>query len=389
MRLSFKYRLYPNQNQARELAVMLETHRRLYNACLEQRKAVYEAEKRSVRAYEQSRWFTAQRKINPYFAKLNHTSAGATIQRLDRAFEAFFRRMKAGQKPGYPRFKAKDRFGSFNYPHYGDGIRLVGNRLRVQHVGMVRAKVHRPAQGVVKVAALTIDGGKWYLVLSCDIGPIYPPKNVNPHVGIDMGIESFLTTSDGVHEPNPRFLNFGLAEIRRLNRALARKKNCSRNRQKAKGRLTACHAKIKNLRSDFHHKLANKLVRKHGLIAMESLTITNMVKNRRISRAISDAGWAAFQGILRYKAERAGAKVIEVDPRWTSQMCSACGALVEKKLSDRWHKCDCGYSAHRDVNAARVILSRALARIGPVEPNRVEVRPHVPRIRVAVDHKEV
>ena len=153
---------------------MLESHRRLYNACLEQRKARYETDKRSVKYTEQSAWFNTERTRNPYFARLNFSSAQATMRRrLEKAYKNFFGRVKQGDKePGFPRFKARDRFDSIEFPAYGDGIRLNETKLRVQNVGVIRTKVHRPHAGVVKTATLQLEAGKWYVILSCDLGDV-------------------------------------------------------------------------------------------------------------------------------------------------------------------------------------------------------------------------
>lgn len=370
MHKAFKYRLWTNANQERELSIMLETHRHLYNACLEQRKTAYETEKKSVRYTDQSSWFTSQRATNPYFGRLNFSSAQATMRRLDKAFQNFFRRVKNGRKPGYPRFKARGRFESIEFPAYGDGIRLIADRLRVQHVGVIRVKLHRLLEGTVKTATLKLENDKWFVILSCELPKVQVQVSPNPPVGIDMGIESFLTTDQDVAIANPRFLKNELPALRRVGRAVSRKKRGGNNRRKAIKRLRRLHVHVRNLRREHHHQTSLKLIRRHGLIAVERLAVSNMVKNRRLARAISDAGWSAFLGILRYKAESAGVEVIEVDPAWTSQLCSACGCLVEKPLSQRWHSCACGLSTHRDTNAARNILARALqARTGPVGVN--------------------
>ena len=173
MRRAFKYRLWTNATQGRELAAALETHRRLYNACLEQRKTAWETERRSVRYVQQSAWFKAQRAANPFFARLNFSSAQATMRRLDKAFSNFFRRVKEGAaKVGYPRFKGRDRFDSIEFPAHGDGCKLAGNRLYVQHVGTIRIKLHRPIEGRIKTVTLKRVAGKWYAIFSCDLGPI-------------------------------------------------------------------------------------------------------------------------------------------------------------------------------------------------------------------------
>jgi len=364
---TFKYRLWTNRNQERELGVMLETHRRLYNTCLEQRKSAYESEKRSIKYTEQSAWFKEQRVTNDYFARINFSSAQATMRRLDKAFQAFFRRVKSGEKPGYPRFKGYDRFSSIEYPAHGDGIRFLGDRLRVQHVGIVRVNQHRPLpdDAQIRTVTLTNEADKWYVEVCCLFPDVAVGHSTLPAVGLDVGIESFLSTSDGDHLPNPSYLKNELPALRRTQRALSRKKKGGANRKKARKQVARLHAKVKNQRADHRHKTALALVRRYGLIAVESLNIQGMLRNRRLSRAIGDVAWGGFVTTLKHKAESAGVEVIEVNPAGTSQNCSGCGQHVPKKLSERWHTCPhCGLSLHRDVNAARNVLQRAFATPG-------------------------
>jgi putative transposase len=379
VRRAYRYRLYPNANQTRELGIALETHRRLYNACLAQRKDAYAADKRSVKYTEQSAWFKTERVANPFFARLNFSSAQATMRRLDKAFASFFRRVKEGAaKFGYPRFKGRDRFDSFTFPSHGDGIRLAGNRLRVQHVGTIRVKLHRPIEGEIKTLALKREADKWFVVVSCELPDVPLADDGKPAVGIDVGLESFLTTSDGVREPNPRYLKTALPELRRAGRAVARKKLDGANRRKAVRRLQRVHARVRNLRREHHYQVACRLVLAYGLIAVESLNVLGMLRSRRFSRAISDAGWSGFLGVLRHQAEKAGARFVEVDPRGTSQECSGCDQEVRKDLSVRRHVCPhCGLSLHRDHNAALNIL--ALARPVRTEPAGVNVGQRVMR----------
>jgi putative transposase len=372
MRRAFKFRLFTNANQERELEIMLETHRRLYNLCLEQRRDTYQQHKHAVRYIDQSAEFKDLRDDSQYFARLNYSSAQATMRRLDKAFVAFFRRVKTGQKPGYPRFKACDRFDSIEFPTYGDGIRLNDNRLRVQHVGVIRCKVHRPVEGRVKTATLKREGDKWFVVLSCDLGDVHVEPSILPAVGIDVGLENFLTTSDGEVVENPRFLKRELPDLRRAQRSVSRKKKGGSNRRKAVKVVRVLHAHVVNQRREHHHKTALNLIRCYGLIAVESLNIRGMVRNHRLSRAIADAAWGGFLTVLGQKAESAGVTVTAVNAWGTSQQCSGCGADVHKELRVRQHICPhCGLSLHRDENAARNILARALdqARMGPVGVN--------------------
>lgn len=359
MNKTFKYRLYPNKNQERELGIALETHRRLYNYCLNQRMESYETKRISVSATEQMAQFTRDKKTNTHYASINHTSAQRTIRRLERAFQAFFRRVKSGEKPGYPRFKSRGRFNSIEFA-YGNGVKFIKNKLRISNVGLTRIKIHRPYEGKIKSVIITRESDKWYVALQCDLGDIPFIANNFPSVGIDVGIKHFITTSNGVKIPNHKPLKNTLPRLRREQRSLNRKKKGGLNRLKQRQVVAAIHTKIKNIRKDFHHKTALMLVRSFGKIAVESLNIQGMLKNYRFAQAISDVGWGNFLDILRFKAESAGSVVIEVNARGTSQDCSGCGLLVKKDLTVRTHDCpNCGLKIDRDVNAAINILARA------------------------------
>jgi putative transposase len=195
---AFKYRLFTNANQERELAVMLESHRRLYNVCLDYKELAYQTCGASLNYCDFSRWFKWQRQTNPYFARLNFSSAQATMRRVDQSFANFFRRVKEGAaKPGYPRFKGPDWFDSIEFPAYRDGIKLTGNRLYVQNVGTIRVKLHRPVEGKIKTVRLKREAGKWYVVFSCELTDVVMNPSTLPPVGIDVGLTHFLTTSNG------------------------------------------------------------------------------------------------------------------------------------------------------------------------------------------------
>lgn len=362
MRRSFKYRLFTNANQERELSVTLESHRRLYNQCLDYRQLAYETLGASISYCDCSRWFKGQRVSNQYFRKLNFSSAQATMRRLDKSFSNFFRRVSNGQVPGYPRFKGRGVFNSIEFPKHGNGIMLIGNRLRVQHVGTIRVKLHRPVEGKIKIVTIKREASKWYVVFSCELPDVPCPESDKPEVGIDLGLTHFFTTSDGVTESNPRYLKAELPVLRVAQRALSRKRKGGTNRRKAAIKLQRIHARVRNVRREHHYQVAIHLVVAFSLIAVERLNIKGMLKNGRLARAIADAGWASFIGILKCKAESAGVRVVEVDPRGTTQTCSGCGQCVPKDLSVRWHDCKhCGCSLGRDHNAARNILARARA----------------------------
>ena len=258
-----KFRLYPNANQQRELGIALESHRRLYNDALAQREWFWQ-EWQITRTYaEQSGWFKDQRAKNPYYARLNFSSAQGTLRRLDKAFQNFFRRVKAGEEPGYPRYKSPDRFDSILYPIHGNGIRLTGNRLRVQHVGTIRVCLHREVEGTIKTLSLKREGDKWFLVLACEVPEHAAVSNVLPAVGIDVGLTHFFTTSEGETVPNPCFLKTALPELRRAQRSLSRKKKSGQNRRKARCRVRRLHARVANLRHEHRHNVANQLLSRY------------------------------------------------------------------------------------------------------------------------------
>jgi len=358
MRKAFKYRLYPNRPQVEALDAMLGAHRRLYNLALRDRRDTYETERRSVSYGEQSGRFKESRKVLPSFAALNFSSAQATLRRLDKAFKAFFRRVQAGECPGYPRFRGEERFRTVEFPSYGDGCKLKDNgRLYIQRIGHIKVKLHRPIEGRIKTVSLKRSCGKWYVVFSCDLGDAPEATGDDPAVGIDLGLKSFLVTSDGASVEPPRYYRKATKKLRRAQRSLSRKRKGSKRRGKAREKVARLHEKTANQRRDFHHKEARKLVDTHGLIACEVLNVRGISRSH-LAKATHDAGWAQFVNILVSKAEEAGVRVVAVNPRNTTQACSRCGALpeVKKTLSDRVHSCGCGYTQDRDVNAAENVL---------------------------------
>lgn len=364
MRKAFKFRLYPTCLQNQSLAKMLETHRHLYNRALAERKEAWEQEQRSVSYGDQAAYLTADRKTNPYLAETNFSSTQATLRRLDKAFQAFFRRLKAGKMPGYPRFKGHHRFDTVEFPAYGDGCKLTGNRVYLQHIGDVKIKLHRPVEGMIKTVSFRREADGWHVVFSCDLGEAPVPPSENPPVGIDLGLKAFLVTSNGQSVAPPKFYRQAEATLRRAQRRVSRRRKGSNRRRKAGQTVAKLHLHVTNQRRDFHHKTALTLVQQYGLVAHEALNVKGIARSR-FAKSTHDAGWAGFLNILRHKAEGAGVQVIEVSPANTTQACSECGALpdVPKTLADRVHCCPhCGYEADRDLNAARNILRLGLSR---------------------------
>lgn len=314
-------------------------------------------------------------------------SAGSqqqTLRRLDKAFTAFFRRVRAGRRPGYPRFKGRGWFDTIEWPAQKNGARWDSIphhtiiRVYLLGIGHVRVHQHRAVQGRVKTIMVKREGKRWYVIVSCDDVPRQPLPATGVAVGIDMGIASFLTTSDGVHVPNPRYLAASASRLTDAQRQLARCQRGSNRRRTAKTRVAGVHRKIRRQRLDFAHKAALKLVRNHDLIAHEALRTGSMTRSASgtvdapgqnvaakagLNRSILDAGWGVFLSVLRAKAESAGRAVAEVDPRHTSQRCSRCGHLAAgNRVTQAVFRClACGYQAHADANAAKNILRAGLA----------------------------
>jgi putative transposase len=370
VRKTFEFRLYPNGAQADAMTAMLETHRQLYNAALDHRRTAYRVARVSVTYGQQSAELKTIRKEDPYVARTNFSSCQATLRRLDRSFQAFFRRIKAGEKVGYPRFKAANRFRTVEFPSIGDGCAFSAGEQRVylQHIGRIKVKLHRPIEGTLKTLSFTRKADGWYLLVSCDLGDAATEPSRNPPVGIDLGLLSFLATSGGEAVAAPKPYCTAQAKLRGAQRHLSRCKRGSNRRKKAAQRVAKQHQHVANARKDFHHKTARMLVNTYGLIAVEALNIRGIARSR-LATSTHDAGWAQFLAILTHKAASAGVRVVTVDPRFTSQTCSGCGSLVSKDLSIRLHVCPhCGFTADRDVNAAKNILRLGLSRQAPTVP---------------------
>lgn len=361
---TFKYRIYPTGKQIQAIEEMLETHRRIYNAALEQRKRMWEQSQESVTYSDQSATYKDRRQVNKYYQETNFSSVQRTLRRLDKAFKAFFRRVKAGQKPGYPRFKGRNRWKSVEFT-YGDGSKIRDNRkLYIQNVGELKVKWHRRMKGNIRTVTIRRQAGKYYACFACQVDP-EPLEKTGAVVGIDMGVSNLVTTSDGEFFEPPKFLRQSERKLRRQQRKVARRKKGSNRRRKAVKQLQQAHEHISNQRKDTAHKIARQLVEDYDLIAVENLNTNGLLKNHSLAKSIADAAWNTFIAVLTFKAEEAGKRLIKVDPRYTSQECSRCGTIVKKDLSIRVHRCPyCGLILDRDVNAAKNVLQKALARTG-------------------------
>ena len=388
MRRSYKFLLRPTAGQVVLLLALLEDLRQLYNAALEERREAWRMGRHRITYYDQSAQLPDIRSADPDSqGRWSAQSQQATLRRLDRAFQDFYRRCKAGGKPGYPRFKGRGWWDSIEWPQHGHSCKWDSvphptvTRVKLQGIGNVRVHQHRAVKGTIKTVTVKRESGRWYVILSCDDVPAEPMEPTGAAVGIDVGIANFLTTSDGEHVPNPRPLTAVADRIAIAQQSLARKKRGSNRRRKAVRKVAALHAKVRRTRLDHAHKTAFALVRDHDVIVHEDLKIANMTRCPKpkmaedgtygpngaaakagLNRSILDAGWGVFLELLHAKAESAGRVVIEVNPRHTSQRCAQCGHVAAgNRISQAEFRClQCGHADHADVNAAINILRSGL-----------------------------
>lgn len=386
MRRAYVFRLRPTARQHVALATCVDSHRELYNAALQERRDAWASSKTRINYGDQSAQLTEIRTMRPDQAVWSFSSQQATLRRLNRAFAGFFRRVKAGQTPGYPRFKGKARFDSVEWPKDGDGARWLPDQRRVylQGIGQVKVHMHRRVEGTVKTIQIKRQGRRWMLVFSCDDVPTNPLPATGAQAGIDVGVVTFATLSDGSAVANPRWARQEASRLEAAQRRLHSAKRGSNNRGARRDTVAARHRKIANRRKDFHHKLACELAARYDLLVVEDLKIANMLRRAKpkpdpdnpgqflangaraksgLNRSISDAGWGQFVSILRAKAEDAGRTWIEVNPRHTSNRCGCCGhASPENRVNQAEFVCQrCGHTAPADEHAARNILRAGLA----------------------------
>lgn len=355
---SYKFKLYPNQAQGERLRCTLSMCAELYNACLEQRKIAWRDRHISISVYQQKRELPDLKAADPRWKEIYSSVLQDTVFRVDSSFQHFFRRVKQKNgKAGFPRFRSWRRYDSFTYSSQ-QGVKLVDNRLHLSKIGNIKIKLHRPIEGQIKTCTLKREIDEWYVVFSCEL-PEVPAVPIQSEIGLDMGIESFLTTSEGEKIENPRPLKESLKALRRAHRSLSRKQRGSKRRQKQVKRVAKTYRQVTRQRRDFQFNLAKTLVSQYDALYVEDLQVSNMVRNHSLAQAISDVSWSSFLSALAFKAECAGKQVIFVNPQHTSQACSGCGSIVKKDLAVRWHTCpDCGLSLHRDHNAAINIMSK-------------------------------
>lgn len=385
MILSYRYKLSPTKTQHAVLVGLCEQQRQLYNAALQERRDAWEKRRISVTKVDQFKSLTQIRSFDTTFSAVPVTMSRWTLSRLDDAFKGFFSRVKRGEKPGFPRFKGKSGWRSFGFSEFS-GIRLRGGKILSKAFGNgVRIRLHRPLPegSDIKSCTFTKSGRHWYISLHLEAA--VSPKHRFPgtEIGLDLGVENLVTTSDGEHIANYRPRRRRERELRIAQRALARGQRGSKRRQKARERLALLQRRIANARSTHLHQVSARLANTYEFIAVEKLTVKNMTGSVRgtvdepgangrqkagLNRALLDAALAKLVKYTSYKAERAGGMIVKEEAGFSSQDCSSCDERVSKTLSERWHRCSCGTVLHRDHNAAINILKRALMAHGRARP---------------------
>lgn len=352
VRKTFKYRLYPTKAQEQTLDYWLYLCRKLYNAMLEQRIIAHQMHK-SVNYYSQKRELPNLKVEMPEYAQIGSQVLQDVAERLDKSFQCFFK-----NGAGFPKFQGRNRYDSFTYTQAG--WKLEDGLLLLAKCGPIKVRWSREIEGDIKTVTIKRRAGQWHVCFSCDNVPVPQYPATGKAVGIDLGIEALATTSEGERFENAKYLKRKLKHLRRLNRKLARQKNkASNRRRKTVLQLQRLHLKIANQRADANHKASTALVKQNAVIVHEDISPKFMLVNHKLARAASDVAWSQFLTFLQSKAATAGRTVVAVNPVYTSQICSGCGEIQKKKLSERWHECDCGTSLHRDHNAAINILRAA------------------------------
>ncbi|MFE9438525.1 RNA-guided endonuclease InsQ/TnpB family protein [Streptomyces sp. NPDC006602] len=395
---AYKFPLRPTVRQEQALGAMLRDHCSLYNAALQERRDAWRhVSKTTVRYGVQSAQLKEIRAFDPERqGRWSFSSQQATLRRLDKAFAAFFRRVKSGETPGYPRFRGVNWFDTVDFLKDGDGCRWNSTphdpttRVRLQGVGHVKVNQHRPVAGRVKTVSVKREGRRWFVVLTAEQDQPEPLPSTGSVVGIDLGIANFLADSGGEFVPNPRHGRRAAAKLQAAQQALScfprrKAKDRTANHQRAVEKVAQLHGKVRRQRLDHAHKTALGLVRAHDFIAHEDLKIRNMSKapapkpdpdqpgvfllngaaaKAGLNTSINDAGWGVFLTILHAKAESAGWEVIAVDPRNTSRECPGCGhtAKENRPTQEKFHCVSCGHTAHADTVGAINVLRAGLVR---------------------------
>ncbi len=375
---AYKFKIKPSKRIAHVFEQTFAVCRELYNASLQERRDAWKLNRVSINYHDQRRQLPEIKLVRPDLDALYSQVPQDVLRRLSKTFDAFFRRVKRGETPGFPRFKGKNRHDSFTYPQ--SGFRLDGNKLTLSKIGSCRLRLSRSIEGRIKTCTIKRQPDGWFVIFTVEENQCrYLPKT-NDVCGIDVGVENFATLSTGGVIENPKYLRLAEQELKIQQRKVSKKKRGGANRRKAVGILAKKHLQVANQRKDFFHKRALDLIREFDEIAVEELNIKGLAKNHHLAKSVSDAAWGTFISILESKAENAGRRVWKVRAAYTSQDCSQCGSRVKKSLAEREHRCKaCGLVLHRDHNAAINIKARIapFAKVKATSPDDQRIPVHL------------
>ena len=366
MECSYKFRIYPTRVQQEQIFRNLGCCRYVFNHFLVQRQKQYRETGKSPTRFQQDKELTALKKALTWLREVDSTSLQAALQDLDKAYQNFFRRVKNGEDPGYPRLKSKhDSRKSYRSKCVGTNIRILDNGIQLPKLGKVKCRISKQVKGRILSATISRNpSGKYFVSLCCTDVDINPLPTTGAAVGLDVGIKSFAITSEGKEYPNHKYLSKSAKKLARLQRRLSRKTKGSKRREKAKIQVARLHEHIANQRSDMLHKLSTDIVHQNDIICIEDLAPKNMAKNHKLAKSIFDVSWGEFRRQLTYKAAWYGKQVVAIDRFFpSSQLCYNCGAkwAGTKDLSVRKWTCSvCGAELDRDINAAKNILREGL-----------------------------
>jgi putative transposase len=356
---AFKYKLEPTKAQVQSLDWTLNRCRELYNAALEERISAYKKAGVSINYHSQAVSLPEVKEGRPEYNDVHSQVLQDVLKRLDKAYQAFFKRVKRGAKAGFPRFQGKYRFDSFTYPQYKQVP--TEKSAYLPKIGNVKIRLSRPVEGKVKTCTVKRDScGDWFVVFTCEVEAKLLPST-GSSIGIDLGLIHIVTPSEGKKTEAQKYFSKAQRALRKAQRRLARRKKGSNRREKARLLVAKLHRKVQRQRLDFLHKLSTNLIKAHDVIQIEDLNIKGLASGM-LAKSVNDAAWGTLTQMLDYKAEYAGRQVVRVDPRYTSQDCSDCGHRSGKKpLHIRQWMCEQCSSIHdRDVNAAKNIKARAV-----------------------------
>ena|SRR2546425_743554 len=364
MRKRFQYRLYPTKQQLKKFEAVLEECRWLYNQTLAYRKDAWEQRQEHVSWYDSKKRIPILKAQRPTLSSVHSQVLQHVTERVELAFQAFFRRCKSGEDPGYPRFKGKGRYDSFTFPQSGFSI-THDDKVCLSKIGSIKMVYHRPIRGQIKTLTIRKSStGKWYASFSVECEPERLPE-LPSQVGIDVGLQTFATLSTGEEIENPRFFRNeeqALANVQRQHSKLAKGTPQRHKHRKAVARM---HERIAFRRENFTHQHSHSIVARFGVICVEDLSVNRMIHNHCLAKSIADASWSAFFSQLAAKAEEAGRKLVKVNPAYTSQTCSTCGHRQKMPLSERIFDCLCCHvHLDRDLNAALNIRGLGLQALG-------------------------